>query len=107
MSKQIKVDGRWAGAVTIADPLTLPQAQLIEAGLKQPEGHEGETRIFLSVIDEMKLPAVIACVEKWDLTNFTPDPFPASPRGESHKLIDFIFQELMNVYLGESIVPKE
>jgi hypothetical protein len=37
--------------VTIADPLTIPQAQLIEAGLKQPEGHEDEERIWLSVID--------------------------------------------------------
>ena len=108
MTKQIiSPVARWAGTVTIADPLTLPQAQLIEAGLKQPEGYEGQDRIFLSVIDEMKLPAVLGCVVKWELENFTPDPFPASPRGDSHALIDFIFQELMSVYLGESIVPKE
>ena len=107
MSKQIKVDGRWAGTVTIAEPLTFPQAQLIEAGLKQPEGHEGEDRIWLSVIDVMKLPAVIGCVEKWELAGFTPDPFPASPRGDSHKLIDFIFGEMLKVYFGEQIVPNE
>jgi hypothetical protein len=108
MSKQITSPvARWAGTVTIADPLTIPQAQLIEAGLKQPEGHEDEERIWLSVIDVMKLPAVIACVEKWELADFTPDPFPASPRGDSHKLIDFIFAELLKVYFGEQIVPNE
>lgn len=98
---------RWAGTVTIADPLTIPQAQLIEAGLKQPEGHEGESRIWLSVIDAEKLPAVLGCVEKWELENFTHDPFPASPRADSHKLIDWVFSELFKVYIGEAEVPNE
>lgn len=96
---------RWAGTVTIADPLTLPQAQLIEAGLKQPDAAIGD-RIWLSTIDEMKLPAVLGCVEKWELENFTHNPFPASPRGDSHKLIDFVFSELMNVYFGEALIPN-
>jgi hypothetical protein len=108
MSKVITSNvARWAGTVTIADPLTLPQAQLIEAGLKQPEGQEENGRIWLSVIDAEKLPAIIACVEKWELENFTADPFPASPRGDSHKLIDFIFSELFKVYIGEAEVPNE
>jgi hypothetical protein len=54
----------------------------------------------------LTLPAVIACVEKWELADFTPDPFPASPRGDSHKLIDFIFAELLKVYFGEQEIPK-
>lgn len=107
MSKVITVTGKWAGTVTLTDPLTLPQAQLIEAGLKQPEGHEGEARIWLSVLDAEKLPAVLACVEKWELENFNPEPFPASPRGASHKLIDFIFSELVTIYMGEKEVPNE
>jgi hypothetical protein len=52
--------------VIIADPLTIPQAQLIEAGLKQPEGHEGEDRIWLSVIDVMN----------WQTSHPTPSPPP-------------------------------
>lgn len=99
---------RWAGTVTIADPLTLLQAQLIEAGMKPPEAPQDESgRIWLSTIDELKLPAVLGCVEKWELENFKPDPFPASPRGDSHKLIDFVFSELLQVYFGESDIPKE
>ena len=108
MSKQITSPvSRWAGTVTISDPLTLPQVQLIEAGSQKPEGHEGEKTIWLSELDELKLPAVLACVEKWELENFTADPFPASPRADSHKLIDFIFTELVGVYLGEAAIPKE
>ena len=109
MTKQIiSPVARWAGTVTIADPLTQIQAHAIEAGLRQPEeGHEDNGRIWLSVIDDMKLPAVLACVEKWDLKDFTPDPFPYSPRNDSHKLIDFIFQELFKVYIGEADIPKE
>jgi hypothetical protein len=107
MSKQITSPStRWPGTVMIADPLTIPQAQLIEAGLKQPDAKEGE-RVWLSIIDAGKLPAILGCVEKWELENFTPDPFPASPRGDSHKLIDWLFSELLKVYFGEAIVPNE
>ena len=97
---------RWAGTVTISDPLTLTQARLIEAGMKQPEVAEGD-RVFLSVIDEAQVPAVLGCVEKWELKDFTPDPFPASPRGDSHKLVDWLFREIFKVYIGEAEIPNE
>jgi hypothetical protein len=95
--------------VTIADPLTIPQAQLIEAGLEMPqEGADG--RIWLTVIDGKQLPAIFACVEKWELSNMpqslTLENFPASPRVASHKLIDWLFSELRKVYLGEIEVPN-
>jgi len=106
MSKQITSPSkRWPGSVTISDPLTIPQAQFIEAGLKQP-AQEGE-KVWFTTLDVMKLPAVIGCVEKWELENFAPDPFPASPRKDSHLLIDWIFGELLKVYSGEAIVPNE
>lgn len=88
----------------MADPLTISQAHLIEAGMRQPETQD--ERVWLSVIDEMKLPAIMGCVEKWELENFTPDPFPASPRIDSHKLIDWLFGEILQIYFGEAIVPN-
>lgn len=100
---------RWAGAVTIADPLTISQAQLIEAGMTLPENGE-DGRVWLSVIDGMQLPAIFACVEKWELANIpealTIDNFPASPRVDSHKLIDWLFTEIRKVYFGEAEVPN-
>ena len=94
----------------IADPLTIPQAQAIEAGMTRPEeGADG--RVWLSVIDGMQLPAIFACVEKWELANMpdplTMDSFPASPRVDSHKLIDWLFAELRTVYFGELEIPNE
>jgi hypothetical protein len=100
---------RWSGSVVIADPLTIPQAQAIEAGMSKPEaGDDG--RLWLTVIDKMQLPAILACVEKWDLANMpetvTIDTFPASPRADSHKLIDWLFSEIRGVYFGEASVPN-
>jgi len=74
--------------------------------MKMPDSPKGE-RVWFTAIDKMKLPAVLGCVIEWKLENFTADPFPASPRGDSHKLVDWIFRELMTVYLGEAIVPNE
>lgn len=111
MSKVVKSPfERWSGSVTIADPLTIPQAQAVEDGLERPESGE-DGRVWLSVIDHMQLPAIFLCVEKWELDNM-PDPltletFPASPRKESHELIEWLFREIAKVYFGESIVPNE
>ena len=101
---------KFAGTLTISDPLTLPQAQAIEQGLTMPqEGADG--RVWLSVIDGNQLPAIFACVEKWELTNIHPEvtieTFPASPRVASHKLVEWIFSELRKVYLGEAEIPNE
>jgi hypothetical protein len=101
---------RYKGSVTIADPITIPQAQAVEAGMTKPESGE-DGRVWLSVIDTMQLPAVIACVEKWELTNIPDNPtaenFPASPRKDSHKLVEWIFSEIQKVYFGELDIPFE
>lgn len=101
---------RFKGSVTIADPLTLPQAHLIEAGMTPPEdGADG--RVWLTVIDDKQLPAIFGCVEKWELENMpaslTAENFPASPRVDSHKLIEWLFTEIRKVYFGEISIPNE
>lgn len=135
---------RWAGEVIIADPLTLPQAELIENGFEKDEPEElinarnkyfesvnnkGETsqetmslkldllllleknRQYHTVADKRQFPAIFACVEKWNLSNFpanpSPENFPMSPRGDSHKLIAWLFSEIRKVYFGEAEVPNE
>ncbi len=101
---------RYKGSVTIADPLTIPQAQAVEAGMTKPE-MDADGKVFLSVIDGLQLPAIIACVEKWELenipANISIDNFPASPRKDSHKLIDWIYSEIQKVYFGELEIPNE
>jgi len=100
---------RWAGTVVIADPLTISQARAVEQALNQSDIAEG--KIWLSTIDEQQLPAVFACVTEWRIESLpkdlTIDNFPASPRGDSHKFIEWIFREIMAVYVGEIKVPNE
>ena len=103
---------RWAGTVTIADPLTLTQAAVIEDAISGYEPTEGNVKIIdLRINDEKRLPAVFACVEKWELSNFpeivTLTNYPASPRLLSSNLAAWIFQEIIKVYFGEAEIPNE
>lgn len=103
---------RFKGSVVIADPLTIPQAKLIEDA-----GNIGEPRLspngraWLTNADESMLPAIFACVEKWELTGIsegvTLETFPASPRSETHELIAWIYNEIFTVYIGEVEIPNE
>ncbi len=104
---------RWTGTVTIAEPLTMPQALEIERcravekeGLsKAPSENFKEFRQALNMSG--KVPVIKLCVEKWELENFTPDPFPASPKNDIHKLIDWLCREIETVYFGDAFVPNE
>lgn len=102
---------RWSGTVTIAEPLTFPQAQAIENAMRPvSQDNVKDGRVWLSVTDTAQLPAVLLCVEKWDLENFVLTPEgtpPASPRVDSHKLIDWLFGEITKIYFGEAEIPNE
>ena len=108
MPKTIQVTGKWEGSVTMADPLTLPQARLIEEALDTPKKNEDGT-VWLSAMDEKRLPALFGCVTEWNLKGLegvTPENFPASPRKASHKLVEYLFLELMKIYTGELETPN-
>lgn len=98
---------RWHGSVTISDPMTLPQVMAIEEVFGSPEG---KGRVMKSVIDRKLLPAILACVEHWNLENFpeavTVETFPATPRAESSALIRWLWNELYKVYIGETEIPN-
>ena len=89
--------------------MTMAHATAFESCLRRPEAKEGDT-VWLTVIDGQLLPAILSCVEKWELANFpetvTVDTFPFSPRIESHKLQEWIFEEISKVYGGEIEVPN-
>lgn len=116
MSKTITSPiARWQGTVTLAEPLTLPQAEAIEQAQdalseKIKELIEKNTEHYFSELDKLKTGAINMCIEKWSLDNFTPlsdNTVPYSPRKDSHHLIDWLFSELVKIYSGESEVPNE
>lgn len=107
----IVIDGKtYKGSVRICDRLTLSQVELIEAAIYDaPEIVDGKVK--LTSLDKPRIPAILACVEKWELPNFPEDlsidNFPLSPRRETHNLIDRIFSEIAKIYNGEQEIPNE
>jgi len=123
MSKVIKSTvERWPGSVTLCDPLAPPQVFAIEDALD--ETAEIEPSAFKSLASKKSkvelrwqsrsnyayLPAIILCVEKWDLEDFpksvTRDTFPSIQSEDSTILISTLFMELMKIYKEETEVPN-
>lgn len=81
---------RWPGSVTLADPLTFPQFIAWRDAVRAASEHRGDLLRY----SEALLPGVRACVEKWELANFKPDPFPATPRQSSDRLLAWLVREI-------------
>ena len=108
---------RWPGSITLSDPLDISQVMAIDEAKdaeydvkpsKAMSAIRGEDLVWTSGLDHARLPAILVCVEKWELENFSVEPkFPATPRNESHQLVDFLWKELQKIYDGEVAVPNE
>lgn len=100
---------RWPGTVTLYDPLTLPQVEAIEIYLANTDTKDGEKP--LRSYDREQLPALIACVEEWNIENFPVKPtletWPLSPRRASREFVMWLLVEILAVYNGELAVPNE
>ena len=84
---------------------------MIEDGFGLPPEMQNVDRIWNTVFDKRQIPPIIACVEKWELENFPTSPtletWEWTPRGESHKLVAWLFGEIKNIYIGEVEIPNE
>lgn len=88
---------RWPGTVTLADPLTFPQYIEWRDGMEAAARYAVEKgeKAKQAEYDLLVLGAVRPAVEKWDLGGgFTPEPFPATPRPASIKLIRWLVAEV-------------
>jgi hypothetical protein len=83
---------KWPGTVTLADPLTWEQIIAWQDAVKDAQQHRGDNLRFLAAMR----PGLVACVEKWELKNFTPPPapFPATPTDSSGKLLVWLVREI-------------
>jgi hypothetical protein len=96
---------RFAGTVTFAEPLSMPQALAWERSVREAQELQAHTQ---TEYEAALLPGVCACVEKWelkDLKEVTPDNFPATPRAESASLVGWLVRELTAIYTGSGEVP--
>lgn len=78
--------------------------------LKKVDGGDGKVNVkWSSREDQLFIPAIRACVEKWDLQNFpiTDTFFPSSPPQDRHYLIRFLWSHILKVYSAEVEIPNE
>ncbi len=103
MSKRvISPSSRWPGAVVLSDPMNLPQAITWEHAIRETQNQSND--VTITDVNYIMLPAICACVEKWELEglgDLTPDMFPATPRVKSVELITWLTNEIARIYMGE------
>ena len=115
---------RWTGHVILHDPLNLVQVYAIED--VSDKAIEIEPSKYLQLIqdktgkdinvrwssrsDALLIPAILLCVAEWHLSGFPEDlkadTFPVTPRKDSRQLIDWLWDEINKVYLGDNEVPN-
>jgi hypothetical protein len=93
----------WPGSVVIADPMTLPQVEAVEAALEwKPEEVPADGRLRFTVTDKAILPAILSCVETWSIDGIAEHPdmdtLPLTPRSASHLFLLWLWGEILNVY---------
>lgn len=104
----------WRGTIALYERFTLAQIEAIDkadddivAASKAATGKG----IRFTLLDKAKLPAILLCVEKWNLTDFpetvTLETFPLTPRRTSHLFIDWVWSEIRAIQFGELEVPNE
>jgi hypothetical protein len=96
---------RWPGTVTLADPLSFPQAIAVEEALDTVRDSDNPSR---QEINHALLPAIMGCVEKWNLEGMAdpPDPFPATPSVSSAQLLSWLFREVTALFMEDTEVPN-
>jgi hypothetical protein len=99
---------KWAGSVTLSDPLTVPQAMAFEESLDLARAEENKD-LSRAKIASLLLPGICACVEKWELEGLgivTPENYPASPKLSSAMLLSWLVGEISKLYKEADEIPN-
>jgi len=127
MSKIINSDIEgFKGRVTFHSPLNLEQVFCFEDAkdssaelepsaflkrLNEVTGEESVSISWSSRADKFIIPALLKCIEKFECENMaeimTLENFPLTPRHQTQAFIDFLWNELHKIYLGETEIPNE
>jgi len=98
---------RWNGSVTLSDPLTFPQVFAFQDALDAARSAGVDNG---AKVNHALLPGIIACVEAWNLQRFpttvTPETFPATPPGDSAKLVAWLVKELTGLFEDAETIPN-
>lgn len=100
---------KFPGTVTLSDPLTFPQVFAVEDALDK--SIEVDSAFASSRARYAVLPAIIECVEKWELEgipeNVTVETFPATPPTSTARLIAWLINEIVELFKEAEPDPNE
>ena len=101
---------RWPGTVTLYEPLSYPQVLALENAYKAIKGLTDDPT--MTQVRAIMVPAVIKCVEGWQLNGGFPespafDNFPATPKQSAAKLIEWLLNEISVLYEDAEDIPNE
>lgn len=98
----------------IHDPLTYPQLIAYYDAIDEVQAlraKNGKKEPSAFILRQMLLPALIGCIDKWNLENFpkkvTPENFPASPTRASGEIVDWLQENILLLITEETEVPNE
>lgn len=102
---------RWAGTVTLHDPLTLPQlAAFHKATLVDVAALGDPRKVSMIMLYNAVMPGLYACIQSFDLKNWpapTFDLFPTKPRSDAVKMMEWLLAEVNKLAQeGDEEVPK-
>lgn len=102
---------RWAGSVTLHDPLTLPQMAAFHAAFLRADDLRVNSKATNAMYYNALMPGIYACIKSFDLKNWPgiiPDLFPAKPLDDSAKMAAWLIDEVTKLATeADEAVPKE
>lgn len=110
--KRVSPVEKFPGHVILPEFLTLPQVRAFESAISSQRNIEssGDDNVWVSVISEMRLPAIFACISEWHLQGIPEKPdlenFPMTPIVPANELVTWLFTEVRNLWVGETEDPK-
>ena len=101
---------RWPGTVTLYEPLSYPQVLALEEVYRAREKLPEDATI--NQARALFVPAIIKCVESWQLEgnfpqNPTLDTFPASPKVAAAELLTWLINEVAELFMDADAIPNE
>jgi hypothetical protein len=110
MSKTVTFTSEvWGGSVTFHDPLTLEQEAAWEYAVSDFQKAR-EKGGGLSAQTAALIPALDACIEKWELKGFperiTLANFPMRPKDERARLLAWLVTNITELYSDSMTVPN-
>ena len=102
---------RFPGHVILPEFLNIGQVRAFEDALGDPDAGQVENKkVWISLSDERRLPAVLQCVQEWHIQGVPEKPtletFPMTPLVPAHDLLNWIFGELLKMWTGETEIPN-